>query len=194
MCIPNYVIAVKPSEPPWLTTEVKRGIRVRKRAYKKAKQSQSLHHWEKFRLLRNKATTTLRKSKETYFNNLAQKLKNENLTSKDWWKVLKYFISSNTGKSIPPLLSNNSYIDSDLGKANLLNEFFQQQTQLNGANRIPPDIPLVTHETLNNFEITPIEVEHIFKCLPLGKASGPDEINNSFLRETASEISPLYIV
>ena len=36
-CIPNRQITIRPSEPPWITTEIKRKIRKRKRAYRKAK-------------------------------------------------------------------------------------------------------------------------------------------------------------
>ena len=36
-CIPNKQIRVKPFEPPWLTSSVKRHTRKRKRAFKKVK-------------------------------------------------------------------------------------------------------------------------------------------------------------
>ncbi len=37
--------------------------------------------------------------------------------------------------------------------------------------------------------ISPIEVSDVLKTLPIGKASGPDAINNRILRELASELS-----
>ena len=40
-CIPNRQITIRPSEPPWITTEIKRNIRKRKRAYQKAKSTVS---------------------------------------------------------------------------------------------------------------------------------------------------------
>ena len=191
-CIPNYNITVRPSEPPWLSTELKRSIRARKRAYKRAKTSQSAYHWAKFRELRNKATAILRKSKENYYKNLSLRLRDNSLTSKDWWKVLKHFIStSNCQNSIPALISDNEYIYDDYNKANLLNTFFQQQTKLNDTNIEPPNTPNITNETLQSIVITPLEVETILKSLPLGKASGPDEINNRVLREAANELSIL---
>ena len=39
MCIPNKVITIRPSDPPWIATSIKRHIRKRKRAYKRAKQT-----------------------------------------------------------------------------------------------------------------------------------------------------------
>ena len=38
-CIPNRCIKIKPSEPPWINSTIKRNIRKRKRAYKKVKKN-----------------------------------------------------------------------------------------------------------------------------------------------------------
>ena len=48
-CIPNKVIRIKPTDPPWLTTHIKCFIRKRKRAYKKALRTDSAIHWAKFK-------------------------------------------------------------------------------------------------------------------------------------------------
>ena len=56
-CIPNKNIKVRPFEPPWLTTFLKRKIRKRKRSYKKSK------IWSKFRELRNEVNDLVRSSK-----------------------------------------------------------------------------------------------------------------------------------
>ena len=52
-CIPNRCINVKPSEPPWINLTIKRHIRKWKRAYRKAKRTNSEVDWKKFKLLRN---------------------------------------------------------------------------------------------------------------------------------------------
>ena len=54
-CIPNKSITVKPSDPPWITSGLKRQIRKRRRAYRKAKATNQSHHWAKFKRLRNEA-------------------------------------------------------------------------------------------------------------------------------------------
>ena len=38
-CIPNRQVTIRPTEPPWITTLIKKHIRMRKRAYKKAKRT-----------------------------------------------------------------------------------------------------------------------------------------------------------
>ena len=73
-CIPNRQVRVKISEPPWLTTYVKRHIRNRKRAYRKAKQSNIEHDWHKFRKIRNAVVKLIRESKQFYYDKLRTSL------------------------------------------------------------------------------------------------------------------------
>ena len=93
LCIPNKNIKVRPSDPPWITTFIKRYIRKRKRAYRKAKQTNLRYHWDKFRKLRNKIVSLIKESKRTCDENIAKKLKSDSLTSTDWWSTLKTVIS-----------------------------------------------------------------------------------------------------
>ena len=81
-CIPNKNIKVRPYEPPWLTTSLKRKIRQRKRAYRKAKRTRIDNHWLKFKTLRNEVIDLIRTSKKQYFNGIAEKLKSKALSPK----------------------------------------------------------------------------------------------------------------
>ena len=53
-CIPNRLTRIRPGEPYWISSDIKRLIRKRKRAYRKAKRSGLQHHWNRFKELRNK--------------------------------------------------------------------------------------------------------------------------------------------
>ena len=186
--IPNKVIKVRPLEPPWINSEIKRKIRARKRAYKKAKTKNTTHHWEKFKTLRNVTINLIRQSKRDYQENLALKLKSSEHSSRDWWKVLKSFLRQNENSQIPTLYNNNCCATNSSEKADLLNEFFVTQSNLNDENvHVPFITPNAT--TMSMFEIEPHEVKSVLKSLPLGKASGPDEINNRILLELAEELS-----
>ena len=44
-----------------------------------------------------------RESKKAFYDNIANKLKLDYLSSKHWWTILKSFISPNSKSSIPPL-------------------------------------------------------------------------------------------
>ena len=70
-----------------------------------------------------------------------------------------------------------------------MNNFFVEQTKLDESNAsLPPDVPK-SENNLNSISTSPLEVESILKSLQLGKATGPDAINNRILRELASPLS-----
>ena len=53
--------------------------------------------------------------------------------------------------------------------------------QTRGLHLLPDTLPTALRGPV--LVITPLEVESIMKCLPLGKAVGPDGINNQILSE-----------
>ena len=77
-----------------------------------------------------------------------------------------------------------------LEKANVLNDFFRDQTLVDDTN---VDLPVidqyVVHSYFSSLQLTPSEVETFLKSLPIGKAAGPDGINNRILRKLAVELS-----
>ncbi|MES9994044.1 MAG: reverse transcriptase family protein [Candidatus Thiodiazotropha sp.] len=189
-CIPNKHIRIKPLEPPWLTSSIKRHIRKRKRAFKKVKRTNLDEHWTKFRTLRNEVISMIRDSKNSFNEKLVNKLKSNTLTAKDWWSTLKTFISPDIKSAIPPLEHENHIHTDEHDKANILNNFFQSQTILDENNAtLPNNAPSVVRSQLNSIALSPLEVESALKTLTVGKASGPNALSNRILREVASELS-----
>ena len=192
-CIPNRCIKIKPSEPPWINSTIKRNIRKRKRAYKKVKRTNSESDWKKFKSLRNKVVQNIRDSKKSFYDKIAAKLTSETLSSKDWWSTLKSFISPNYKTAIPPLEVNDDIYTEETDKANILNNFFQSHTILNEQNAIIPNLPPATvNAPLNNIVLSLLEVESVLKTLPVAKASGPNGLSNRVLRELSKELSSPY--
>ena len=190
-CVPNKIVTFRSSDPPWLTTVIKKHIRKRKRAYRKAKQTNLQTHWVKFKHLRNLVTSMIRESKKAFHDNIANKLKSDSLSSKQWWTILKSFISPYSKSSIPPLEADGVVYSDEMEKANVLNDFFRDQTLLDDQNAILPNIPSYpVNSTLDSIIVTPEEVSTVLLSLPLGKSAGPDGINNRILREVAKEFSP----
>ncbi|MCG8113685.1 MAG: reverse transcriptase family protein [Candidatus Thiodiazotropha taylori] len=169
---------------------MKRKIRKRKRAYKKAKRTDQERHWTKFRYIRNEVTDLLRKSKQSYFDTIAAKLRSKSLSPKDWWATLKTFITTTYKSSIPPLEFDGRIFTEENDKANLFNNFFQSHTILDDANANLPELPPPSYRTqLNNIVITPLEVESLIQTLKTGKASGPNGLSNRILKELYKEVS-----
>ena len=189
-CIPNRHITIRPSEPPWITTEIKRTIRKRKKAYRKAKSTGLEIDCQKFKKVRNSVVNIVRKCKKAFYDKLALKLKSESLSSKDWWSTLKKFNSPQSKSSVPPLEFNNSIYTDDHDKATIINIVFQSQPLLKEQNAVFPDLHLDTIEPqLSHIVLSPNEVERMLETLPIGYASGPNAISNRILRELSSELS-----
>lgn len=181
--VPNKNITVRQTDPPWLTNDIKKMMRKRQRIYKKFKITKNNADFEEYKKIRNKITASIRKSKQNQTDKLADKLKNNDLGPKDWWKTLKQFIKPNHYSSIPPLNKDDAIYTEESDKATIMNAFFAGQSVLNETNAtLPPVIPRRQHE-LNTLFTTPQEVQSILSSLPLGKAAGPDSINNRILKE-----------
>ena len=75
-------------------------------------------------------------------------------------------------------------------KANAFNDYFAEQTKLQADASAEPTPPLYQlNSTLSNIHLTPHELELILRSLPLGKAVGPDLVNNRILKELVFEVS-----
>ncbi|MEW8547700.1 MAG: reverse transcriptase domain-containing protein, partial [Candidatus Thiodiazotropha sp.] len=189
-CIPHRMTRIRPCEPSWITSNIKFFIRRRKRAYKKARHSNLPCHWHQFRQLRNKVTKLIRESKTTCKDKIVNKLKSDTLSSKDWWTTLKTVISPNSKNSVPSLDKDGVIVSDELEKANVLNDYFRDQTLIDDTHAELPDIAKYNVQSdLTLIQLTPSEIETVLKSLPIGKAAGPDGINNRILRELAAELS-----
>ena len=76
--IPNQIVTIRPSEPSWINSNIKRNIRQRKRLYKKAKRTNTVNRWEQFKHKRNEVNALIRTAKFQYNVKLANDLKNNN--------------------------------------------------------------------------------------------------------------------
>ena len=132
----------------------------------------------------------IRKCKQFYNDKIADKLRSESLSSKDWWSTLKQIIAPNSKTSVPPLEVNNNIITDEHDKANVLNNFFQSQTLLDEQNAVLPDLtPATVDSLLDRIILTPHEVELVLEVLPVGKASGPNGLSNRILKELSHQLA-----
>ena len=83
LSIPNKKVTINPHEPPWITCNIKRKNRQRKRL----SLSKTHKQGTRFRSLRNEVATLIRESKTKHVNQIAACLQSGNLTSRDWWKT-----------------------------------------------------------------------------------------------------------
>ena len=74
-------------------------------------------------------------------------------------------------------------------KANILNNYFTEQTLLDESLASLPQTMTTPTYNLDSLSVTPEEVALTLKSLPLGKAAGHDLINNRLLKELAQPLS-----
>ena len=127
----------------------------------------------------------IRKSKKCQIEKLSEKLKSNKLDQKDWWKTLRLFIASEQPSTFSTLCKADIVYTNDHAKANILNQFFTDQTILDDSNASLPSFNQIPPDKLESISISAYEVEDILKTLKTGKAAGPDCIDNRLLKEFA---------
>ena len=76
-------------QAPWMTNQVLQHLQ------KKARSSSSVHDWEIYRIVRNKATNSIKSAKFKFSNNCFEKEKGN---SKGIWKIIKSLTGANNRK------------------------------------------------------------------------------------------------
>ena len=177
------------TDPAWLTTHIKKFLRKKKRLYDKYKKSNNINHFETYKQFKNLVTREIRKSKKEVLNKLTESLASPNTKQNGWWKTLKHFIKPDQTDVIPPLNKNGQIYTEEKEKANILNNFFTEQTLLDDSQATLPQTVENTTYKLDSIIVTPEEVRDTLKSLPIGKAAGPDLINNRLLKTLAQPLA-----
>ena len=141
--------------------------------------------WSRYRRLRNESIKILRTAKQTHKTYLTETLMKV-LCVQRLVEIFKMCIGKDTKDGITPLNYNNQVIPND--KADIFNLFFQPQSQLDDSNK---DVRILAAHIncIDSIHTETEEVHNILKTLQVGKACGPDLINNRILREIAESVS-----
>ena len=92
--IPNKTVTIRPSEPQWINSQIKREIRKSKRLFRNAKRKNTYAHWNKFKQKRIEVTILIRDTKKKqYKDKLANDLINSNNNSRRWHKLVTKIIN-----------------------------------------------------------------------------------------------------
>ncbi|MEW8548206.1 MAG: reverse transcriptase family protein [Candidatus Thiodiazotropha sp.] len=188
--IPNKTVTVRPNEPQWITSFIKRQIRQRKRLFRIAKRVDSEHAWAKFKQKRNSVTAIIRQAKKDYNDKLANELRQNQHNSKLWYKVSAEFLKTSPhSNSIPYLESDNKLAETDIEKAEVLNQYFASQSTINDINSSLPDLDLPNHPQLETINISQEDVKAAISSLKPHKAPGPNSVSPKLIKEAKNELS-----
>ena len=166
---------------PWINRECKRTSRRQKRAYKKAKRTNTESDWVRFRSLRKKNKKACQKAYDSYIND---SIMNDN--PKKFYKFIKSKRQDSVG--VPTLKVNNKVIIDDQKKAEVLNN--QYCSVFSNPDGKTHPIPNRVINQMSEFTISTEGIKKLIRSLRPHKATGPDTIKARFLIEFVDEVSP----
>ena len=87
--IPHKIIKIDDSDPPWITCGIKTVVKRKHRVFNKyVKRGRKPEHWEYVKQVRNTACRMITNARETYFQNLGEKLSDPSRGIKAYWSTL----------------------------------------------------------------------------------------------------------
>ena len=183
-CIPSGVLPRRKNLP-WLSKSIRRAIQRRNNAFRRAKHSGSASLWNKFKALRNKTTSMLRNSKQSFFNRHVN-----SPDKKQFWKVMKTMRKNKS--TIPTLHMNGTDATTDVDKSNMMNAYFSScfntsLPPLNNPTRVVTSDS--APESIDSLLCSEEEVLHLLETIDISKSNGADRISGRMLKATAASIA-----
>ena len=172
-CPSAGLVTIRPNDKPWMDSKVRVAIRRRDRIHNKRPSPVT---WKCYRAQRNIVTSLIRFAKKSFYERANKDLSNPDINCKKWWSIVNRVCGRENSSSIPTIVENEVPILDSKEKACIFNEYFVSQTELPGANAIPPVIQPYQ---------TPMKVVDI--C----KACGYDGVGNKIIK-LCSEGFPVY--
>ena len=141
--------------------------------------------WTAYRRLRNDLRTLVNKKHNDYIKQTCHNLPTQ---PKRFWGLIR---SKRAKKSIPAEVKHGDRLEfSPNGKATLFNEYFYSNFTTPDAFRDLPPIDTFIDPHLIDLEISTAEVRLILSTLDPHKATGPDDVPGTVLRECSAELAP----
>ena len=192
--IPTCKYTLRPEDKPWMTSEIRQNQRQRDRIHKKARISNLVSDWNRYRVQKNLTNRLIRDGKKHHDSTIIDLLNDQSQSGAAWWRVVKTAFGSSR-ETIPALKSSHSgqsyYATDNATKANMLNDIFVDVTNVNDANCVFPDQHPRSEARLQYLSITPNDVSQAINSLGPNKAPGPDSFTPKLLKGICPSISPL---
>jgi hypothetical protein len=173
------------SAPPWLTPELKKLLKKKRRLWKLSKSSDLPKHHQEYREVRNKCKTLFRTCRMNYDTSILENAIHEPK------KFYGYINSKLKCRDHIPCLKNDSNVDvtDDIAKAELMSKFFHSvftsETPQSHLQRLDSQTCL----QLDMLSILEEDVKQELKRLKPAKSAGPDEIPARLLHLLADDLA-----
>ena len=171
---------------PWFNTDTKRSTRRKALAFKKARKTNRLRDWKRFRRLKKESQKSCRKAYNQYVYDIVC-----SDPSRGSNKMLGALVKSKRCDQMGVLpLKEGGFLHTDpKTKANILNRQFTSVFSADDNSPLP-DLGPSLHPTMNDITVNQNGVIKLLRNLKPSTASGPNGISAMLLKEAAEEISP----
>ena len=178
-------------QPKWLTRDVIRLVRRKKRAYRLTRTHGTVENWNKYKSLEKEVTVKLRNAKRRMEKNLAYSKETSTKTFANYIKS-----KSKTITGIGPLRSaTGALITDEKEMAEVLNSFFASVFTKDDPLDSTPLRNIETVERLTNVVFTRGKIREKIKGLKTNSAPGPDGISVKLLQSACEELlEPLMLL
>jgi hypothetical protein len=169
---------------PWINRDIRRITRLKRRWFRRAKNSNSTSDWSKYKDIKRKAQRLCRSVHDAHISDMLQP---DHQNPKVFWNYIKSKKKDNFGVS--PLKKDGLAYSDGKQKAELLNgQFTSVFTKEDMAQR--PTLPPSCLPTLNPIHVTIKGVQKLLPNLKPHKAPGPNKIPTRLLKLASEELSP----
>ena len=183
--VPKIKYRQRDNDIPWSNVILRRILRKKNKAYKVYRQTLAsfkllrptdnnfntmnirvVHKHGLFKDASNDYKKVSRAEKNKYFSTLKNIWNNPKITSRKKFSILKKLTKSTKNASIPPLCDAGKTIDDPVAKANLLNSFFTDKSQVINPNDKPPELDKIeTDDIFENINTSHYEIGPLIKAL-----------------------------
>ena len=185
---------VRSGKVPWITSDLRKGMRDRDVAKRKAIKSNNPQDWAVYKRLRNRINGEVKSTKASYY---AGAFVQSNGDSRKAWQLINELTSrQKNNASVKELKLNDNSVTNSHELSNAFNDHFSTI-----GTKLANEVPLVTDGSSyadyivssdNKFIFSPISSSNVFSLLnklSKSKATGLDNISAKLIRECADLIS-----
>ena len=187
---------------PWISKEIKLAIKHKHQLYKKllSKTEHNDKEWAKYKIIRNKLTRDIEKSKQLYHNS---KINQVSSNPKKLWRTINNIVQINKSNTTEDILlknDNNLLINNKQEISNTLNDYFTT-IGINLSNKIPNIDKIDSNSYVSNIKnyhntfflkhISNNEVINYIKSLNTNKKTRSDCPQIKYIKLSSEIISPI---
>ena len=173
---------------PWISAEIIKLVRKKKRLYKKAKNSNNDESWSTYKKASNLLKKECNKARWEYLNKLANNM-HDNNEHKLFWN---YVQSRRKGSNdlIVIKLDNSNVLTNQSDISESMNEYFASVFTRENFDNFPSFDQVMKDKDLSLLHCSPEDVSKIPSELKPRKSPGPDSIHPMILKKCTGALAP----